>query len=32
MGATRLASGFKARFTDMSVISAVCEPLFIPLP
>ncbi|MBD8977568.1 MAG: hypothetical protein EGQ88_03125 [Prevotellamassilia timonensis] len=41
MGATRLASGifqqprpadFKARLTDRHVISAVCEPLFSPLP
>ena len=31
MGATRPASDFKARLTDMSVISTVCEPLFSPI-
>ena len=30
MGATRPAD-FKARLTDMSVISTVCEPLFSPI-
>ena len=31
MGATRPASDFKARLTDMSVISTVCEPLCSPI-
>ena len=32
MGATRLASGIKARLTDRHVISAVCESFLVYEP